>query len=94
MIVEISIPLEFQGTIIGGLNKRKGIINNTESTGDWCTITAEIPLNNMFGYSTELRSLTQGKGEFSMEYARYAQASGEIAQGLVEQYKKKQVETK
>lgn len=59
MKVEVTAPLEFQTAIIGGLNKRRGIIENTESDNDYCTVTAEVPLNAMFGYSTDLRSQTQ-----------------------------------
>ena len=70
MRVEISVPSEFQGPTIGGLNKRKGIIHSTDIEGEYAVIRADVPLNNMFGYSTDLRSLTQGKGEFTMEYSR------------------------
>lgn len=61
-----------QGAIVGSVNRRKGVILNSEQQADDVVLFAEVPLNNMFGYSTELRSMTQGKGEFSMEYVRHS----------------------
>ncbi|PJF16629.1 Elongation factor G mitochondrial, partial [Paramicrosporidium saccamoebae] len=72
MKVSITVPVEFQGAVMGTINKKKGLIVDTDTQDDFLVITADVPLNNMFGYSTELRSLTQGKGEFSMEYKTYA----------------------
>jgi len=86
MSVEITGPEEFQGTILGQLTRRKGIITGTDSSDSWFTIYAEIPLNEMFGYSAELRSSTQGKGEFSMEYSRYSPCLPEVQAQLVQQY--------
>jgi elongation factor G len=71
MRVEISVPLEFQGNVIGGLNKRKGAVLDSETAEGYCTILANVPLNDMFGYSNELRASTQGKGEFQMEFTKY-----------------------
>jgi elongation factor G len=65
MLVEIVAPSEFQGNVIGALNQRKGTIIDTEVRADEFTLTAEVPLNDMFGYSSQLRGLTQGKGELS-----------------------------
>ncbi|XP_011640828.1 elongation factor G, mitochondrial [Pogonomyrmex barbatus] len=86
MLVEVVGPQEFQGTILGQLTKRKGIINSTEVIDDWFTVVAEVPLNDMFGYASELRSSTQGKGEFTMEYARYSPCLPEIQEQLIRQY--------
>ncbi|KAG5328617.1 EFGM factor, partial [Acromyrmex charruanus] len=86
MMVEVVGPQEFQGSILGQLTKRKGIINFTEMVDEWFTITAEVPLNEMFGYSAELRSSTQGKGEFTMEYARYSPCLPEVQEQIVRQY--------
>ncbi|KAJ2557263.1 Elongation factor G, mitochondrial [Coemansia sp. RSA 1933] len=94
MTVEISVPVEFQGTVLGSLNKRKGMIIDTETQEDYCVIVAEVPLNNMFGYSTELRSATQGKGEFSMEYKRHSPVLQNIQEELIKEYQKKQAEGK
>jgi elongation factor G len=59
------------------LNKRNAIITNTELSKDLFTVFCEVPLNDMFGYATELRSMTKGKGEFAMEYSKYLPASVE-----------------
>lgn len=68
MNVEVVAPLEFQSAVIGGLNSRRGTIVDTEVREDEFTCLAEVALNDMFGYSNQLRGATQGKGEFSMEY--------------------------
>ena len=70
--VQIRAPNEFQGSIIGDVNRRKGLIQNSEGEGDEVIIEAQVPLAEMFGYSTGLRSMTQGKGEFTMEYNQHA----------------------
>ncbi|XP_045029557.1 elongation factor G, mitochondrial isoform X2 [Daphnia magna] len=87
MSVEITAPEEFQGTVIGQLNKRHGIITGTEGNDGWFTVYAEVPLNDMFGYSTEIRSSTQGKGEFSMEYSRYSPALPDIQNQIINKYR-------
>lgn len=71
MKVEVEAPAEFQGTVMGGLSKRRGIIVNSSVHSEYGSIEAEVPLGLMFGYSTELRSMTQGKGEFTMEYLEH-----------------------
>ena len=87
MSVEITAPEEYQGTVIGQLNKRHGIITGTDGGMEgWFTVYAEVPLNDMFGYSTELRSSTQGKGEFSMEYSRYSPALPDVQQQVIAKY--------
>ncbi|XP_022863369.1 elongation factor G-2, mitochondrial-like isoform X2 [Olea europaea var. sylvestris] len=87
MLVELKAPTEFQGTVTGDINKRKGMIVGNDQEGDDCVITAHVPLNNMFGYSTSLRSMTQGKGEFTMEYLQHAQVSQDVQMQLVNTYK-------
>ncbi|XP_038208854.1 elongation factor G, mitochondrial [Zerene cesonia] len=86
MFVEVSTPDEFHGTVVGQLNKRGGIITGTEGAEGWATIYAEVPLNNMFGYAGELRSMTQGKGEFSMEYSRYSPCLPDVQEQLIRKY--------
>eukprot|EP00123_Amoebidium_parasiticum_P001443 comp12529_c0_seq1/m.7517 comp12529_c0_seq1/g.7517 ORF comp12529_c0_seq1/g.7517 comp12529_c0_seq1/m.7517 type:complete len:755 (-) comp12529_c0_seq1:238-2502(-) len=88
MKVEVSVPEEFQGVVIGGINRRKGMITDTDSHHGYAVIDAEVPLNMMFGYSNELRSATQGKGEFSMEYLRHSQTDPQTQKELIENYKK------
>jgi elongation factor G len=73
MLVEVQFPEEFQGAVIGQLNQRRGAIMSTEKHETYVQALAEVPLADMFGYSTDLRSATQGKGEFSMEFKRYAE---------------------
>lgn len=87
MLVELKAPSEFQGTVSGDINKRKGIIVGTDQEGDDCVITAQVPLNNMFGYSTSLRSMTQGKGEFTMEYKEHMPVSNDVQTQLVNTFK-------
>ncbi|CAN1844448.1 Elongation factor G-2, mitochondrial [Linum perenne] len=87
MLVELKVPSEFQGTVAGDINKRKGVIVGNDQDGDDSVITAHVPLNNMFGYSTSLRSMTQGKGEFTMEYKEHSAVSNDVQTQLVNAYK-------
>ena len=89
MRCEVRAPTEYQGDVIGGLNRKKGVINDNVQELDEAVIEAMVPLNNMFGYSTELRSITQGKGEFSMEYAHHAIVSMDVQQELTKTYERK-----
>ncbi|GHJ87056.1 hypothetical protein NliqN6_3458 [Naganishia liquefaciens] len=91
MSVEVVAPIEFQGSVIGALNQRKGTIIDTEVRDDEFTLTAEVALNDMFGYSSQLRGMTQGKGEFSMEYKTHAPVMPNIQKDMVEAYRKKQL---
>ena len=88
MQVEITVPSEFQGTVIGNVNRRKGTIQDSVAEGDDVIITCVVPLKNMFGYSTELRSMTQGKGEFTMEYAQHQPVSQDVQAELCAEYGK------
>ncbi len=92
MKLEVSAPEEFQGTVIGQVNQRRGVILNTENEGGYVTVESEVPLTEMFGYSTDLRSVTQGKGEFSMEFAKYAQVPRMIQDEMSKEYQKKRAE--
>ena len=88
MRVEVTVPSEFQGAIVGAVNRRKGVIQSSDAQGDDVVINAEVPLNNMFGYSTELRSMTQGKGEFAMEYMRHAAVTQDVQAELMKAHGK------
>ncbi|KAI9826742.1 MAG: hypothetical protein M1819_007287 [Sarea resinae] len=74
MKTTITAPNEFQGNIVGLLNKRNAVINDTEIGPEDFTLYADCSLNSMFGFSTQLRAATQGKGEFSMEFSHYSPA--------------------
>lgn len=92
MKVEVEIPSEFQGSVVAALNRRMGLIQNSDvnDDGSGIRIVADVPLANMFGYSTELRSLTQGKGEFSMEYLKHIQVPKNAQEELMKKYKEEQ----
>ncbi|MDM8551674.1 elongation factor G [Desulfobacterales bacterium HSG2] len=83
MKVVVETPTEFQGSVMGSLNQRRGMIVSSQDEGVMCVIEAQIPLAEMFGYSTVLRSLTQGKAQFTMEFAAYKRVPKGIAEELV-----------
>ncbi|CAD1472045.1 unnamed protein product, partial [Heterotrigona itama] len=86
MLVSITVPIEFQGTVMAQVSRRNGILLNMDNNEGWTVLEAEIPLNNMFGYIGELRSTTQGKGEFTMEYARYTPCLPEAEEQIIREY--------
>ncbi|MBU3698757.1 MAG: elongation factor G [Candidatus Kapabacteria bacterium] len=94
MKLEVSAPEEFQGTVIGQINQRRGVIMGTDSDVGYVTIDSEVPLSEMFGYSTDLRSVTQGKGEFSMEFKKYQPVPRNIQEEMVKEHQKKRAEGK
>lgn len=88
MRVEVVVPEEYMGDIIGDLNKRRGRILGMESKDNLEVITAEVPLAEMNRYATDLRSLTQARGDFKMAFARYEEAPPNVAQKIIEERKK------
>jgi elongation factor G len=92
MKLEISAPEEFQGVAIGQINQRRGVIVGATMDAGYVVVEAEVPLSEMFGYSTDLRSVTQGKGEFSMEFLRYAQVPKNVQDEMVKAYQQKRSE--
>ncbi|KAI8913576.1 P-loop containing nucleoside triphosphate hydrolase protein [Gorgonomyces haynaldii] len=90
MDVSVNAPSEYQGAVIALLNKRKATINDTEVRDDYVEAQAHVPLNDMFGFSTDLRSITQGKGEFSMTYIKHEPVFPNVQEKLVKEYKLKQ----
>ena len=82
MKVVVETPTEFQGAVMGSLNQRRGIIIGAQDEGVMCAVEAQVPLAEMFGYSTVLRSLTQGKAQFTMEFATYKQVPQSIAEEI------------
>ena len=94
MTVEVQAPEEFQGQVIGQLNQRRGVIMSTESVEGYLQAVALIPLSEMFGYSTDIRSATQGKGEFSMEFAKYQPVPRATQEQMIKEFKEKQAAAK
>jgi elongation factor G len=89
MKVSVEGPTEFQGNIFGSINQRRGIISSSVEDGHFSRVEAEVPLSEMFGYSTTLRSLTQGKAEFTMEFEKYAKVPQSISEALIEEAEKR-----
>ena len=86
MKVAVEGPSEFQGAVMGSLNQRRGVIVGTFEEGTYTVVEAEMPLSEMFGYSTTLRSLTQGKAEFTMEFSSYKQVPKSVAEELIKEF--------
>ena len=89
MKVEVEGPSEFQGNIFGSINQRRGMIVSSTEDNNQCTVIAEVPLSEMFGYSTVLRSLTQGKAEFTMEVEKYGRVPQSVSDELKKEYQEK-----
>jgi elongation factor G len=83
MKVAVEGPSEFQGAVMGSLNQRRGIIIGTVEEANYTSVESEVPLSEMFGYSTVLRSLTQGKAEFTMEFANYKQVPKSVSEEII-----------
>ncbi len=94
MKVVVETPSEYSGSVFASLNQRRGIIVSSIETGLYSTIEAEVPLSEMFGYSTILRSMTQGKAEFTMEFLKYARVPQNLAEELMEKHRQKIEEEK
>ncbi len=90
MQVEVETPSEFQGPVQGDLSSRRGLLTGTDMRDDFAVIEAEVPLSEMFGYSTDLRSMSQGKATFSMEFSRYRPVPSSIQEQLVAKYREQQ----
>ena len=86
MKVAVEGPSEFQGAVMGSLNQRRGIIVGTVEEANYTSVEAEVPLSEMFGYSTVLRSLTQGKAEFTMEFATYKQVPKSVSEEIIKKF--------
>ncbi|UCF98711.1 MAG: elongation factor G [Spirochaetaceae bacterium] len=88
MKVSVEGPTEYQGGVFASINQRRGMIVSTNEDGNLSRIDAEVPLSEMFGYSTVLRSITQGKAQFTMEFSRYAKVPNSISESLKSEYQK------
>jgi len=89
MKVAIEGPSEFQGNMFGLINQRRGIIIDSKDENNYSVVNAEVPLSEMFGFSTILRSSTQGKAEFTMEFLKYGKVPNAVADELIKEYKAK-----
>jgi len=89
MKVVVETPNEFQGAVMGLLNQRRGMIVGTQDEGQTCVIEAQTPLAEMFGFSTVIRSATQGKAQFTMEFSAYRQVPQSIAEKITEEVAKR-----
>jgi elongation factor G len=86
MKVSVEGPSEFAGNIFGTINQRRGIIVSSVEDGSFSRVDAEVPLSEMFGYSMVLRSLTQGKAEFTMEFLKYGRVPAAVAEALIAEH--------
>jgi elongation factor G len=89
MKVAVEGPTEFQGNIFASINQRRGIISSSTEDGTFSRVEGEVPLSEMFGYSTALRSMSQGKAEFTMEFEKYGKAPQSISEALIKEYEEK-----
>jgi elongation factor G len=86
MKVSIEGPTEFQGNMFGLINQRRGVILETTDENNMSVVNAEVPLSEMFGFSTILRSSTQGKAEFTMEFLKYGKVPNNVSDELIKKY--------
>ena len=84
MKVEVETPEDYMGDVIGDLNRRRGIIEGMEDGPTGKIVRALVPLAEMFGYATDLRSATQGRASYAMEFGKYAETPNNIAQAVIE----------
>ena len=89
MKLAVESPGEFQGTVLKTVMQRRGTVIGTTEEDLFCRIEAEVPLAELFGYATDLRSATQGKAEFTLEFAKYAPVPAEVSKGLIEEFTEK-----
>ena len=83
MRVEVEVPTEYQGPVVGDLTSRRGMVHGTDMKAGVTIVNAEVPLSEMFGYATELRSMTQGRGTFAMEFHCYKPAPRDVQEEVV-----------
>ena len=83
MKVEIATPEEYMGDVVGDINRRRGIIQGMQDTQSGKTVSCEVPLSEMFGYATDLRSATQGRATYSMQFEKYNETPANIAEAII-----------
>jgi elongation factor G len=94
MKLETQAPEEFQGSVMGQINQRRGVIVQSGTNEGYAIIEAEVPLTEMFGYSTDLRSATQGKGEFTMEFMKYSVVPRNVQDEMIKKHQEKKAAAK
>jgi elongation factor G len=91
--ITVEVPGDYMGDVIGDLNRRRGRVLGMNPTDDGHQeVVAEVPLSELYRYATDLRSMTQARGSFRMEYVRYEDVPGNVAQKIIEQTKKEEEE--
>jgi elongation factor G len=88
MKVEVVTPEDYMGDVVGDLNRRRGLILGMDENPSGKVINAEVPLAEMFGYATDVRSMSQGRASYSMEFLKYSEAPNNIAQSIIEKNKR------
>jgi elongation factor G len=83
MKVEVETPEDYMGDVMGDLNRRRGLIQGMDDLAGQKLLRAEVPLSEMFGYSTSLRSMSQGRATYSMEFLKYAEAPANVAEAVI-----------
>jgi elongation factor G len=83
MKVEVVTPEDYMGDVMGDLNRRRGMLQGMDDSPSGKVVRAEVPLAEMFGYATDLRSATQGRATYSMEFAKYNEAPATIAEAVI-----------
>jgi elongation factor G len=86
MKVEVVTPDDYTGSVIGDLNSRRGQVQGSEMRGNATVINAMVPLANMFGYVNQLRSMSQGRAQYTMQFDHYAQVPSQVAQEIQSKY--------
>ena len=89
MKVDVTLPDEYLGDVMGGLNSRRGQLKGMEMSNGVQLVSADVPLSEMFGYATDLRSCTQGRGNYSMQFSHYAEVPNSIAEKIIGERAKK-----
>jgi len=89
MSLEVVVPEDYLGSVMGDVTSRRGNVKGMDSRKDAQVLNAEVPLSEMFGYATELRSMTQGRAVFTMQFSHYAEAPAFIREQIVEKYQGK-----
>ncbi|XTZ20155.1 MAG: elongation factor G, partial [cyanobacterium endosymbiont of Rhopalodia fuxianensis] len=90
MNVDVFTPEDYMGDVIGDLNRRRGMIKSQNSTSMGARIKSDVPLSEMFGYIGDLRTMTSGRGQFSMEFSHYAPCPNNVSEAVIAEVKERQ----